>query len=92
MEYDFWKQSFRTVNLQPSPLRQGESSVADNFVFGDDGGIARSGNVEASEAEDESDDVPVPLGQTAQENRGVALSRPSLGALGFFAHNFVLSI
>jgi hypothetical protein len=51
--------------------------VADNFVLGDDGGIAGSRNVEASEAEDESDDPTVPLGRTAQENRDAVLSSPA---------------
>ena len=44
-------------------LLSGRSSVADNFIVGDDGGIPRSGNAEASEAKDESDDVPVALGR-----------------------------
>ena len=37
----------------------GGSGIADNFSVGDDGGIARSGNAEASDAEDE----PVVLGR-----------------------------
>jgi hypothetical protein len=36
-----------------------QSGVAHNFSIGDDGGIARSGNAEASDAEDE----PVVLGR-----------------------------
>jgi hypothetical protein len=85
MAYDFRKRSFHTLSLTIS-FAAGGPSVADNFILGDDGGIAGSRNVEASEAKDESDDVTVPLGWTVQENRGAALSRPSLGALGFFAH------
>ncbi|KAJ6458295.1 hypothetical protein C8R45DRAFT_1110204 [Mycena sanguinolenta] len=34
-------------------LRSGGSSVASNFTVSDDGGIARSGNAEASDAEDD---------------------------------------
>jgi hypothetical protein len=42
--------------------------------------------VEASEAEDESDDAPVPFGRTVEENRGAALSRHNLEALSILAH------
>jgi hypothetical protein len=43
------------------------SGVADNFSVSDDGGIARSGNAEASDAEDE----PVVLGR-GQRKKTVA--------------------
>jgi hypothetical protein len=60
-------------------LLSGGSSIADNFVVGNDGGIARSGNAEASDAEaDEPDDEPVVLGRgqrkkiVAQRYQGLA--------------------
>lgn len=38
-------------------LLSGGSSVADNFVVGEDGGISRSGNADESEAEDECNEL-----------------------------------
>ncbi|KAJ6549874.1 hypothetical protein B0H19DRAFT_1159936 [Mycena capillaripes] len=48
-------------------LSSGGSGIADNFAVGDDGGITRSGNAEASDAEDE----PVVLGR-GQRKKTVA--------------------
>jgi hypothetical protein len=45
------------VSVVSDHLLSGGISVADNFVVGNDGGITRSGNAEASEAEDEKDDT-----------------------------------
>ncbi|KAJ6459917.1 hypothetical protein C8R45DRAFT_1109289 [Mycena sanguinolenta] len=47
-------------------LQSGGSSVASNFTVSDDGGIARSGNAEASDAEDDEgpvDAAPPALGR-----------------------------
>jgi hypothetical protein len=64
------------LDVVSSDLLSGGSFVADNFFVSDDGGIARSGNAEASDAEeDELENEPVVLGtEPAQEGHGAALS------------------
>jgi hypothetical protein len=56
-------------------LLSGGSSITDTFVVGDDGGISRSGNAEASEAEDESDDNDTPVAIGWGQRKRVAVWR-----------------
>jgi hypothetical protein len=56
------------LDVVSSHLSLGGSGVAENFSIGEDGGIARSGNAEASDAEEEE---PVILGR-GQRKKTVA--------------------